>query len=167
VSARPRIGFCARLWRRRHCRSHPPRIRQSLSNSAAVPWSLRPAGVMVIRGSLSAAPSPHRSRSIVRSVIDEILLVSIWPQPILWAIKLLSRKTEYRGPAGRAVVAPPAAIINDMATSPTPPLDDSSTSEFRFPLRELGLLLGSTRERCACRGHFSRHVDLLVFIYLY
>jgi len=138
---------------RRHCRSQPPRIRQSLSNSATVPWSLRPAGVMVILGSLSAAPSPHRSRSIVRSIIYETLLVSIWPQPILRGIEFLSGISEYFGPTMRTIGCIPEAIIDDFAARATPPLDDSSTSEFRFPLRELGLFLGSTRGRCAFRGH--------------
>lgn len=58
-----------------HCFIQPPNIKQSLSNSAMLPSILRPWPVTVKAGRFSAAPSSHKSRSIVRSGILHLLLV--------------------------------------------------------------------------------------------
>lgn len=131
------MQLATRLWRRRHCRSHPPRIRQSLSNSAAVPWSL------------SAAP--HRSRSIVWSAIFQPIQFLICPFP-LRTIELLSWKIKYRSATMWAVCCIPAGIVDDFMTLPTTPINYCIELEFRSPFRRLGLILwGDAVVRCIFR----------------
>lgn len=139
------------------CLSHPPKIKQSLSNSAALPSNLRPWSVTVIFGRCFAAPGAHRSRSIVRSGILHFLHLIVRHPSMLRSIELASWKIENRSTTMRTIGGSPERIINYFVTFSAMPFNQCAFREFRFPARRLSpfVFVGGTLDRCACRQRIA------------